>query len=91
MVLDDSSGKNIEVTCGRSVVRDSTGQGTGRNGATALGEKLCTAQNPQFGTTATGRTVDLGGVDVGAVVKVKGGIGTFRGEKQLILERLCTY
>lgn len=43
----------------------------------------------QLGLTATGRTVDLTGVDVGAVIKVKGGVGVYRGEKQVVLERLC--
>lgn len=41
------------------------------------------------GLTETGRTVDLSGVDVGVVVKVKGGMGVFRGEKQVMLERIC--
>ena len=43
----------------------------------------------QLGLTATGRTVDLTGVDIGAVVKVKGGVGVYREEKQVLLERIC--
>ena len=45
---------------------------------------------PCMGVTTTGRDVDLGGVDVGMVVKAKGGVGTFRGTRQMLLERLCT-
>ena len=30
----------------------------------------------------------MGGVDLGSVVKIKGGIGEFRGEKQITLERI---
>lgn len=90
MVLDDSSGATIEVTCGRSAAQVSREKGTVTKGATTLGEVNCAGEESQIGTTATGRTIDLKGVDVGAVMKVKGGIGTFRGEKQLVLERLCT-
>ena len=45
----------------------------------------------KLGLTATGHTVDLTGVDVGAVIKVKGGVGVYRGEKQIVLERLCMF
>ena len=90
MVLDDSSGSTIEVTCGRSAARVSIEKGVATKDATSLGRVTCAGEDSQIGTTATGRTIDLKGVDVGAVVKVKGGIGTFRGEKQLVLERLCT-
>ena len=91
MVLDDSSGMNIEVTCGRSATRGSTGKDMAPNGLSALRGATGAGDESQLGTTATGRMVDLKGVDVGAVVKVKGGIGKFREEKQVILERLCTY
>lgn len=37
----------------------------------------------------TGKPLCLDGVDVGTVVKVKGGIGEFRGTKQLCLERIA--
>lgn len=43
---------------------------------------------PTEGLTATGRTIDLRGIDIGSVVKLKGGIGSFRGEKQITLERV---
>ena len=38
-----------------------------------------------------GRDVDLSGVDVGTVVKVKGGVGSFREVRQMQLERICTF
>lgn len=90
MVLDDSSGSNIEVTCGRSAAQVSMEKSTAIKGGAFLGGPTCAGEDSQIGTTATGRTIDLRGVGVGTVVKVKGGIGTFRGEKQLVLERLCT-
>ena len=43
------------------------------------------------GTSATGRAVDLSGVDIGTVVKVKGGVGSFRDVRQMLLERICTF
>lgn len=46
-------------------------------------------ERKQLGLSATGRTIDLTGVDIGAVVKIKGGVGVFRGEKQVQLERIC--
>lgn len=42
------------------------------------------------GVTATGRDIDLSGVDIGTVVKVRGGVGSFREMKQMQLERICT-
>lgn len=42
------------------------------------------------GLTATGQEVDLSKVDIGSIVKVKGGLGEFRGGKQILLERIWT-
>ena len=78
MVLDDSSGATLEITCGRPTHNDSD------VGSIPLANSSQVAE----GLTATGRTINLTSVDVGTVVKVKGGIGTFRGEKQLLLERI---
>ena len=81
MVLDDSSGENIEVTCGREKEQSAD-------------VKLETQQrkvakiDSKMGKSAMGNTVDLNGVDVGTVVKVKGTVGSFRGMKQVQLERL---
>ena len=91
-VLDDGSGRTVEVVCGRPPAPQGSGGREGVVGdAVVLGGKDGVREDPRVGTTATGRTIDLAGVDVGTVVKVKGGVGTFRGEKQLALERLCTY
>ncbi|CAF9921170.1 MAG: hypothetical protein ALECFALPRED_001726 [Alectoria fallacina] len=40
------------------------------------------------GVTATGRDIDLSGVDIGTVVKARGGVGSFREMKQMQLERI---
>lgn len=81
MVLDDSSGTTIEITCGRQKPVQSTlppENAVVTSTLDALTE----------GHTATGRNIDLRGVDIGSVVKLKGGIGQFRGEKQVLLERI---
>lgn len=45
-------------------------------------------EEEEVGMTATGRPLILTGFDVGSIVKAKGGISTFRGVKQITLERL---
>lgn len=91
IVLDDSSGATIEVTCGRQPPAPQIG-GTKSDPLFSVDIKAAvgSAASSPVGLTATGRTIDLSGVDVGAVVKVKGGVGVFRGEKQVSLERICT-
>ncbi|KAL8797171.1 MAG: hypothetical protein Q9195_000638 [Heterodermia aff. obscurata] len=80
MLLDDSSGANIEVTCGRPQEQ---------NADTKLdAPSTKTIRNAMMGKTTQGNTVDLTGVDVGSVIKIKGSIGTFRGTRQIQLERL---
>ncbi|MCJ1408087.1 hypothetical protein MMC19_002160 [Ptychographa xylographoides] len=83
--IDDGSGAAIEVTCPRerpSISEPSTTTNT------------TTAQNNPFrdlgmkGRTLSGVEIDMLGVDLGAVVKVKGGIGEFRGERTITLERI---
>lgn len=94
--MDDSCGATIEVTCGRPSASASTNQATAGNphlaGAVTdvRNVKKDGASAGDIGVTTTGRAVDLTGVDVGAVVKVKGGVGIFRGAKQVLLERICT-
>lgn len=84
MVLDDSSGENIEVTCGR-VTEESTD-------AKPEAQKLTKSKtNAATGKTTLNNTVDMTGIDVGSVVKIKGCIGSFRGMKQIQLERLCKF
>ena len=91
ILLDDSSGATIEVTCGRQAPAPPIGA-TEPDLLLSADIKAATSTPAlsQIGLTATGRTVDLSGVDVGAVVKVKGGVGVFRGQKQVALERICT-
>lgn len=82
MVLDDSSGENIEVTCGRA-------KEPSMDAKSAIQQPTGGKTKPAVGKTVLENTVDLTGVDVGSVVKVKGLIGSFRGMKQVQLERLC--
>ncbi|MCJ1225882.1 hypothetical protein MMC12_002531 [Toensbergia leucococca] len=81
IVLDDSSGATIEVTCAR--------EKPDAVPATKDGKEL--ASEKMMGVTATGRTIDMSGIEVGAVVKVKGGIGQWREEKQVELERISAF
>lgn len=91
MILDDSSGATIEITCGRRGLASGVADGRVAAGGTeGLGRTLALPEAPTKGVTATGRDIDLGGVDVGSVVKVKGGVGSWREEKQVLLERICT-
>lgn len=84
MLLDDSSGALIEVTCGRP--QNTTTSPNDHNIRSAgLGKPTIAME----GVTSTGRPIDLSGIDIGTVVKVKGKIGSFRGEKQMHLERIC--
>ena len=85
MLLDDSSGALIEVTCGRlaPTVKAADPVYDFSNG-------IIEPDIPLEGVTTTGRTIDLHGVDIGTFVKVKGGIGSWKGEKQMHLERICT-
>lgn len=85
LLLDDSSGATLEITCRRPTVPSN------HAGATLPGDGNTTLSKsgpPTEGLTATGRKIDLGAVDIGTVVKVKGGIGSFRDAKQLLLERI---
>lgn len=83
MLLDDNSGAVIEVTCGRPPSQHNTTSPSGNNiPSAAMAISL-------EGVTSTGRPIDLNGIDLGTVVKVKGKIGSFRGDKQMHLERIC--
>ena len=82
MVLDDSSGEAIEVTCGRAT--ETSADTKPETQRTTRGMTKTT-----IGKTIQDNTVDLTGVNVGTVVKIKGSVGSFRGMKQVQLERLC--
>ena len=85
IVLDDSSGATLEITCGR---RTSNSKQTA---SILLVDDYKVPESASLstkGVTATGKDIDLSDMDIGTVVKVKGGIGNFRGQKQMLLERL---
>ena len=84
MVLDDSSGFTLEVTCGRPTPAARDMEFT----APSVHDLLYRQSATTKGLTATSRKVDLEGIDIGTTVKVKGGIGTFRDQRQLLLERI---
>lgn len=92
MILDDSSGSTIELTCGRKSPPSKSSEIDARtvddswNGWTTAPKKPKEPDNT--GVTATGYDIDLQKIDIGSVVKVKGGIGDFRGQRQLLLERI---
>lgn len=85
IALDDSSGATIDVTCERP-------KSTLPTLNNASGRSICALEGPKAAptnaTTQTGRNIDLAGFDVGSIAKVKGAIGAFRGERQILLERL---
>ena len=96
-LLDDSSGATIEITCGRPpppAPNPHYGNNNNNNTRSVIASDAITGlhQSKAFcpGVTATGRDVDLSGVDIGTVVKVKGGVGSFREVRQMLLERICT-
>ena len=80
-MLDDFSGATIEITCQRDTapLSDKT---------TLSGQKLVEGEDLLVGKSVTGNAVDLKGIDIGTIVKVKGGIREFREEKQITLERI---
>ena len=86
MLLDDNSGAVIEITCGRPPSQHNTTSLSDHNIQSAGVAKPTISLE---GVTSTGRPIDLNGIDIGTVVKVKGKIGSFRGEKQMHLERIC--
>ena len=87
MLLDDSSGTLIEITCRRLTSMSNAVNST--EDPNLLSISLAEPSVSFEGVTATGRTIDLNGIDIGTVVKAKGGIGSFRGERQMQLERIC--
>lgn len=85
IALDDSSGATIDVTCERP-------KSTLPISNKASDRSTCALEGPKTAstnaTTQTGRQIDLAGFDVGSIAKVKGAIGAFRGERQILLERI---
>ena len=92
MILDDSSGSTIEITCGRKTPppkSNATDMQTQEDHTTrSIRAPVTQSEADTKGLTATGYDVNLHGIDIGSVVKVKGGIGDFRGQRQILLERI---
>ena len=88
-LLDDSSGATIEITCGLPAPSPTTRRDANATSLAEVSTNLSASDAFTKGVTATGRDVDLSGVDIGTVVKVKGGVGSFREARQMLLERIC--
>ncbi|KAL8694386.1 MAG: hypothetical protein Q9218_000952 [Villophora microphyllina] len=90
MTLDDSSGSTIELFCRKetpnNAVVDTAVDAYGN--IKLNGELNLPVDNEHTCTTNEGYKVNIKGIDIGSVVKVKGGISEFRGEKQITLERI---
>ncbi|KAL9603144.1 MAG: hypothetical protein Q9219_001347 [cf. Caloplaca sp. 3 TL-2023] len=90
MTLDDSSGFTIEIFCRKeksSVPIVETKIDC--HGVITINKPVKPVDDEYTYTTNEGYKVSLEGIDLGSVVKVKGGISEFRGEKQVTLERIC--
>ncbi|KAL8738637.1 MAG: hypothetical protein Q9181_000583 [Wetmoreana brouardii] len=89
MTLDDSSGSTIEIFC-RKETKDASAIDTTVDayGAIKLNGDFKQPDDDLTCTTNEGYKVHLNGIDIGSVVKIKGGISEFRGEKQITLERI---
>ena len=92
MILDDSSGSTMELTCGRKSPPSKSSEIDARTVDDSWKGWTTAPKKPKEpdakGVTATGYDIDLQKIDIGSVVKVKGGIGDFRGQRQLLLERI---
>lgn len=87
LTLDDSSGTTIELTCLKTPDLTTTPPAdTGDIHPRPHPGTLVTST--ATGVSPSGNILSLEGVDVGTVVKAKGGISEFRGTKQLVLERI---
>ena len=82
LILDDSSGATIEVTCPK-LARKADGDEQVKAGAELLapGAEVCTEEQARAHT--------LTSIDVGSIIKVKGKVGTFRDTRQIQLERIA--
>ncbi|KAI4150913.1 MAG: hypothetical protein L6R39_002127 [Caloplaca ligustica] len=91
MTLDDSSGSTIDLFCRKEVTNNVSAVNTtvDSHGAITLNGGWKPRDDEHTYTTNEGYKVNLQGIDIGSVVKVKGGISEFRGDKQVTLERIC--
>jgi hypothetical protein len=89
-VIDDSSGVNLECTCtappqpaAAAVPADTESKTSGKVATTSI---VPMKVEPQSTKSPDGP--ELKGIDVGSVVKVKGGIGSFRGARQIRMKSI---
>lgn len=94
MVLDDGSGATLEIVCPRDATTLSKTGAAATEGSAKHGRSLAGIAGTDgrdaglVGTTAMGHAISMKGVDLGCVVKAKGGIGEFRDVRQMMLERI---
>ena len=96
MVVDDGSGETIEIVCGRKVLgedRDGEGNdeespGEGKHHSYQIPSISTVTAPKEIGFTLTNRTLSLIPFSLGSIIKAKGSITTFRGVRQLSLERI---
>ncbi|KAI4113684.1 MAG: hypothetical protein LQ338_008131 [Usnochroma carphineum] len=89
ITLDDSSGLTIDIFCRRNSSSASAVNTTiDRYGAINFNNAANFVEDEHIYTTSEGYKVNLKGIDIGSVVKIKGGISEFRGKKQVTLERI---
>ncbi|KAL8768362.1 MAG: hypothetical protein Q9209_005396 [Squamulea sp. 1 TL-2023] len=89
MTLDDSSGLTVDVICKKNAsistaLFDTT---VDSHGSIRL-NKLPTKKDNEHVCITSHGNIDLKAFEVGSVVKIKGGISEYRGEKQVKLERI---
>lgn len=90
MTLDDSSGLTIDIFCRKGTDNAPvTNTTVDSHGTIRSNRELKRSEDEHIYTTNEGYKVNLTDIDIGSVVKVKGGISEFRGEKQITLERIC--
>lgn len=85
--IDDGSGRVIEVVCSCALRTFSSGR-PNTEGLAQSGELVRLRPEAWMGKSETGYDVDMRGLEVGKVVKVKGQVGEFRDERQILLERI---
>ncbi|KAL8920109.1 MAG: hypothetical protein Q9208_006462 [Pyrenodesmia sp. 3 TL-2023] len=89
MTLDDSSGRTVDIFCRKeannALAVDTT---VDSHGTINLNNASRCAEDNHTYTTNEGFKVNLKDIDIGSIVKLKGGIGEFWGEKQVTLERI---
>ena len=84
--IDDGSGVLAEVKCPRAA--PSNAPFDHWSVARRPGEMIKLGAAGWLGRSNSGTDIDMRGVEVGAVVRVEGGLGTFRGNMQVTLDKV---